>query len=298
MLCAHSSRRSSALAFLLASLLAVAVPAAAQVTGTIAGTTKDASGAVLPGVTVTVTGPALQRASASATSSADGTYRVTLLPPGTYDVKFELSGFCAVSRRAVEVAINQQTTVDASLAVGGVTESVDVSGTSPLVEVNRSDLTSRVSSRTIDALPLNGRNFVDLVGLAPGARPVPEGQQGANVSIFGERGSAVSFLVDGAENNDPLNGGASLRYTQDSIREFEVITTGYEAEFGRAQGGVVNIATRSGTNALDGRAFWFRRDDAFDSSNVEGQEPPALGRNQWGGTLGGPVKRDKAFFFG
>ena len=298
MLCAHSSRRSSALAFLLAALLAVAVPAAAQVTGTIAGTTKDASGAVLPGVTVTVTGPALQRASASATSSADGTYRVTLLPPGTYDVKFELSGFSAVSRRAVEVAINQQTTVDASLAVGGVTESVDVSGTSPLVEVNRSDLTSRVSSRTIDALPLNGRNFVDLVGLAPGARPVPEGQQGANVSIFGERGSAVSFLVDGAENNDPLNGGASLRYTQDSIREFEVITTGYEAEFGRAQGGVVNIATRSGTNALDGRAFWFRRDDAFDSSNVEGQEPPALGRNQWGGTLGGPVKRNKAFFFG
>src|SRR6185436_11720208 len=201
MLCAHSSRRSSALAFLLAVLPAVAVPAAAQVTGTIAGTTKDASGAVLPGVTVTVTGPALQRASASATSSADGTYRVTLLPPGTYDVKFELSGFSAVSRRAVEVAINQQTTVDASLAVGGVTESVDVSGTSPLVEVNRSDLTSRVSSRTIDALPLNGRNFVDLVGLAPGARPVPEGQQGANVSIFGERGSAVSFLVDGAENN-------------------------------------------------------------------------------------------------
>ena len=298
MLSAHSSRSSSSLAILLASCIAFAAPAAAQVTGAIAGTIKDASGAVLPGVTVTVTGPALQRASATAQSSSDGTYRVALLPPGIYDVKFELAGFTAVSRRAIDVAINQQTTVDASLAVGGLTESVDVSGATPLVEVNRSDLTSRVTSRTIDALPLNGRNFVDLVGLAPGARPVPEGQQGANVSIFGERGSAVSFLVDGADNNDPLNGGASLRYTQDSIREFEVITTGYEAEFGRAQGGVVNIATRSGTNDLDGRAFWFRRDDALDSSNVEGQEPPALGRNQWGGTLGGPVKRNKAFFFG
>jgi outer membrane receptor protein involved in Fe transport len=279
-------------------ILACASPAAAQVTGTIAGTIKDASGAVLPGVTVTVAGPALQRASATAISAPDGTYRVTLLPPGLYEVHFDLAGFSAVSRREVDVAINQQTTIDVALAVGGVAESVDVAGTVPLVEVNRSDLTTRVTSRTIDALPLNGRNFVDLVGLAPGARPVPEGQQGANVSIFGERGTAVSFLVDGAENNDPLNGGAALRYTQDSIREFEVVTTGYEAEFGRAQGGVVNIATRSGTNNLDGRAFWFRRDDALDSSNVEGQDPPALGRNQWGGTLGGPIKRNKAFFFG
>ena len=282
----------------MALVAALTSPASAQVTGSIAGTIKDASGAVLPGVTVTVTGPALQRASATTITQPDGTYRVPLLPPGLYEVRFELSGFSTVSRRGIDVAINQQTTVDAALAVGGVAESVDVAATVPLVETSRSDMTSRVTNRTIDALPLNGRNFVDLVGLAPGARPVPEGQQGANVSIFGERGAAVSFLIDGAENNDPLNGGAALRYTQDSIREFEVITTGYEAEFGRAQGGVVNVATRSGTNTLDGRAFWFRRDDALDSSNVEGQEPPALGRNQWGGTLGGPVRRDKAFFFG
>lgn len=277
---------------------ALTAPVEAQVTGSIAGTVRDASGAVLPGVIVTVTGPALQRRSATATSEADGTYQVSLVPPGIYRVTFELTGFSTVSRPQVEVAINQRTTVDVALAVGGVAESVDVAGAVPLVEISRSDITSRVTSRTIDALPLNGRNFVDLVGLAPGARPVPEGQQGANVSIFGERGAAVSFLVDGAENNDPLNGGAALRYTQDSIREFEVITTGYEAEFGRAQGGVVNVATRSGTNDLDGRAFWFRRDDALDSSNVKDQEPPALGRSQWGGTLGGPVKRDKAFFFG
>ena len=152
-------------------------------------------------------------------------------------------------------------------------------------------MSSRVTSRTIDALPLNGRNFVDLVALVPGARPVPEGQQGANVSFFGERGTAVSFLVDGAENNDPLQGGSALRYTQDSVREFEVVTTGYEAEFGRAQGGVVNVITRSGTNRLDGRAFWFLRDDALDASNVEGQDAPKLSRDQWGGTVGGPIKR-------
>ena len=291
--------------FLIAPLLLLLVlvpglarPAAAQVTGSIAGTVKDASGAVLPGVTVTVTGPALQRQSVSATTAADGTYRVPLVPPGTYDVKFELSGFSPASRSNVDVALNQQTTVDAAMSVGGVSESVNVAAAVPLVEVTRSDMTSRVTSRTIDSLPLNGRNFVDLVGLAPGARPVPEGQQGANVSIFGERGAAVSFLVDGAENNDPLNGGPALRYTQDSIREFEVMTSGYEAEFGRAQGGVVNVVTRSGTNAMDGRAFYFRRDDSLDSSNVKDQKPPKLGRNQWGGTLGGPIRRDKAFFFG
>ncbi|HET7619801.1 MAG TPA: TonB-dependent receptor [Vicinamibacterales bacterium] len=285
-------------------LLWTAAPSRAQVTGSIAGTIKDASNAVLPGVTVTVTGPALQRESATAVSATDGTYRIPLVPPGVYEVHFELAGFAPIARTDVEVAINRQTTLDVSMAVAGVSESVQVSGTVPLVEVARSDMTSRVTSRTIDALPLNGRNFVDLVALAPGARPVPEGQQGANVSIFGERGTAVSFLVDGAENNDPLQGGAALRYTQDSVREFEVVTTGYEAEFGRAQGGVVNVITRSGTNAVDGRAFWFRRDDAMDSSNVPAQEgqpkqdAPKLGRDQWGGTLGGPIKRDKAFFFG
>jgi outer membrane receptor protein involved in Fe transport len=279
-------------------LTACAAPAAAQVTGSIAGTVHDASGAVLPGVTVTVTGPALQRANEVVTTAADGTYRIPLVPPGVYEVKFELSGFAPITRTNVEVALNRQTTLDEAMSVAGVSESVQVSGVVPVIEVTRSDMSSRVESRTIDALPLNGRNFVDLVALAPGARPVPEGQQGANVSIFGERGAAVSFLVDGAENNDPLNGGAALRYTQDSVREFEVVTTGYEAEFGRAQGGVVNIITRSGTNDLNGRGFWFRRDDALDASNVPNQDPPKLSRNQWGGTAGGPIVRDRAFFFG
>ena len=274
------------------------LPAAAQVTGSIAGTVHDASGAVLPGVTVTVTGPALQRANEVVTTASDGTYRISLVPPGVYEVKFELNGFGPITRTQVEVALNRQTTLDEAMSVAGVSESVQVSEVVPVIEVTRSDMSSRVESRTIDALPLNGRNFVDLVALAPGARPVPEGQQGANVSIFGERGAAVSFLVDGAENNDPLNGGAALRYTQDSVREFEVVTSGYEAEFGRAQGGVVNIITRSGTNQLNGRGFWFRRDDALDASNVPDQDPPKLSRNQWGGTAGGPIVRDRAFFFG
>ena len=104
--------------------------------------------------------------------------------------------------------------------------------------------------------------------------------------------------MDGADNNNPLNGGPFIRYTQDSIKEFEVITTGYEAQYGRAQGGVTNIVTRSGTNELRASAFLFGRNDSLDSSNVDNQDAPKLERYQWGGSFGGPVKRDKAFFFG
>jgi hypothetical protein len=287
-----------------AAACACAVPASAQVTGSIAGTVRDSSSAVVPGATVTVRGPSLQRESASTTSAADGAYRLPLLPPGAYEVTVELQGFATQTRRNVEVAVNQQTTLDVTMSVAGVAEAVTVSSAVPIVDVARSDVAQTVSQRTIDALPLNGRNFTDLVALVPGAKPDPTLTSTTNVEIFGERASAVSYLVDGAENNDPVNGGALVRYTQDSIKEFEVITTGYAAEFGRAQGGVANIVTRSGTNALAGRAFWFTRNDALDSNNIPASgttpapDPPKLERYQWGGTAGGPVVKDRAFFFG
>ena len=294
----HMPRRLAAGAAVM-TLIAVGPRAAeAQITGSVGGNVHDASGAVLPGVTVTVRGPSLQKESVAALSGANGAYRVALIPPGVYDVTAALPGFTPQTRKDVEVAINQQTTLDFSMAVGGRSEAVEVEAEIPLVEVERSAVSARVSQQTIDALPLNGRNYVDLVSLVPGALPVPGGPQGANVSIFGERGAALSFLVDGAENNDPLNGGPAVRYTQDSVREFEVITTGYEAEFGRAQGGVANIVTRSGGNAWQGSAFTFARNDSFDTSNVPHQDPPKLKRYQWGGTLSGPLKRDKAYVLG
>jgi outer membrane receptor protein involved in Fe transport len=294
----HPSRRLLAATAL---LVASAVPAHAQVTGSIAGTVRDTSDAVLPGVSITVRGPALQRESVSTTTGADGVYRVPLLPPGTYDVAAELEGFAPQTRRRVDVAVNQQTRLDISMGVAGVSEAVTVASSVPIVDVARSDVAQTVTQRTIDALPLNGRNFTDLVALVPGAKPDPALTSTTNVEIFGERASAVSYLVDGAENNDPVNGGALVRYTQDSIKEFEVITTGYAAEFGRSQGGVANIVTRSGTNAIDGRAFFFTRNDKFDSNNIPAPnppKPPTLERYQWGGTAGGPIVKDRAFFFG
>jgi hypothetical protein len=284
--------------FLIAGLTLIPAATHAQTTGTIAGTVRDASGAVLPGATVTVTGRALQRENATTVTGADGIYRLPLLPPGVYDVTVTISGFASQNRTAVDVPLNQTVTLDFQLSVAGVSETVRVTSDVPLVDIARSDLSSRVTNQTIDALPLNGRDFVDLIALVPGAKPEPSSSQNANVQIFGERAGAISFLVDGAENNDPVTGGPQVRFTQDSIREFEVMTTGYEAEFGRAQGGVANIITRSGTNDFDGRAFWFRRDDSIDTSNVPDQEPPSLDRDQWGGTLGGPIVRQRAFFFG
>jgi outer membrane receptor protein involved in Fe transport len=297
--------RLSAASIVLIGLLISSVELSAQIAGTIVGVVHDASGAVLPGVAVKVTGPTLQRESVSVVTGPDGTYRVPLVPAGEYTVTAELSNFQPQRRDAVRVAVNQEVVLDFTLTVAGVAEKVDVTSTVPLVETTRSDVTNRVTTETIEALPLNGRNFVDLIGLVPGARPDPgQGSSGNNVSIFGERGASVSFLVDGAENNDPLNGGPLLRYTQDSIREFEVMTTGYNAEFGRAQGGVANIITRSGRDRIDARVFWFGRNDRFDSSNIptaageEQQDVPKLTRNQWGGSAGGPLKRQLAYFFG
>ncbi len=303
-----SSRRLSLL-FCLIGSICMTLPAFGQVTGSIAGLVRDSSGGVLPGATVTISGPALQRQSVVVTAGADGIYRVPLVPPGTYQVVVELAGFNPQTRRNVEVTLNQQTTLDFALSVAGVAESVDVTAQPPLIEVTRSAPASSVTQQTIDNLPLNGRNFTDLIALVPGAKPDPNvGSSNANIEIFGERAVAVSYLVDGAENNDPVYGGPLMRFTQDSILEFEVITTGYEAEFGRAQGGVANIVTRSGTNAYNGRAFWFVRNDSLDASNVPAPSPrppdyvkpeaPKLERYQWGGTLGGPIVRDKAFFFG
>ena len=270
----------------------------AQVTGSITGTVRDSTGALVPGVSITVKGSSLPGGSVITPTRDDGTYLVSLVSAGTYEIEVEFPGFTPQSKSGVQVAVHQQLILDFRLTVDPIAHRLEVVAKIPLMEVSRSDLNSRVSTSTIETLPLNGRNFTDLIALTPGAKPEPAGNQGTDISIFGERGAAISYLVDGADNNDPLSGGALQHFTQDSIQEFEVMTTGYEAEFGKAQGGVVNIITRTGGNNFSGSVFGFFRNDALDSSNVEGQDAPPLERRQWGGTLGGPLKTNRAFFFG
>ncbi len=274
---------------------------AAEITGSIVGTIRDESGSAAQGATVIARGGGLPAEGRTATSSASGAYRLPLLPPGVYEVEVRLPAFGSQVRKAVEVALDAETHLDFVLRPADRQEAVEVLAEAQVLDTRRSEVSTRISQQTIDALPLNGREFVDLVRLVPGATPVTGGAPGGRldqISIFGERGAALSFLVDGADNNDPLNGGPFIRYTQDSIKEFEVITTGYEAQYGRAQGGVTNIVTRSGANDFGASAFLFARNDALDSSNVDKQAPPKLERYQWGGSLGGPIKRDQAFFFG
>jgi len=294
--------RAPVVAVLLALALATATGTrAAEITGSLAGTVKDESGAALPGATVVVHGGRLPAEGQTVTTSPSGEYRLSLLPPARYSVEVALSAFAAQARKDVEVGLDTETRVDFVLRPAGREESVDVVAEAPVVDPRRSEVSTRITQTTIDTLPLNGREFVDLVKLVPGATPATGGAPGGDlnqISIFGERTAALSFLVDGADNNNPLSGGPFVRYTQDSIQEFSVITTGYEAQYGRAQGGVTNIITRSGTNDWRASAFGFGRNDSLDASNVDGQDAPKLERYQWGGTLGGPVKRDKAFLFG
>ena len=285
----------SLLAILTIALLPVA--SHAQVAGSISGTVTDASGGALAGVTATVRGPSLQRDSLQAVTGADGRYRLSPIPPGDYELTFELQGFQRLVIEGVRVAIHQAVTLDGTLELVTVEETVTVVSEAPAVDVTRTEQSTNIAPESIENLPLNGRNFEDLVSLVPGVKPDPAAVRDQRFSIFGERPAATGFIVDGGDNNDPLDGGAFQRFTQDSIQEFQVITTGYEAEFGKAQGGVVNVITRSGTNAFKGSAFYFLRDDSFDSSNVSGQEVPKLERDQWGLSAGGPLAKDRAFFF-
>ncbi len=274
-----------------------ASPSLAQINGSISGFTRDAQGSALPGVRVTLTGDALQRRELTATSTSDGAYRLFPIPAGTYTVDALVDGFAPSRREDVVVGVNASLTIDWVMQLTAVTETVLVTGDAPLIELTRTETASRIPEEAIENLPLNGRNVEDLVNLVPGVKPNPSGVADQQFSIFGERASSTSFIVDGGDNNDPLDGGAFQRYAQDAIQEFEVITTGYEAEFGRASGGVVNVVTRSGTNQLKGSAFYLMRDDSFDSSNVSGQDVPDLERDQYGASLGGDFVENKAFYF-
>jgi hypothetical protein len=277
----------------------VAAPAAGQITGTVRGTVSDQQGGVLPGATITATSPNLHRSDVFATSGPDGRYQIVGLPAGTYRLAVTMPGFTSETLTDIRVGLNEAVTVDLKLTLATVQESITVTGESPIVEVKKSGLSQEVTTETIENMPLNGRQFLDLVGLAAGTAPRPAvSQQGSGVTVFGERSITNSFLVDGLENNDDFTRDFAEFYIQDVIQEFKVELGGYKAEFGRASGAVANVITKSGSNDLRGRGFLFGRNDALDSSNVTRQEPPNLRRTETGGYLGGPIARERMWFFG
>jgi hypothetical protein len=293
-------------ALLLFLLFASAIDAYAQSTySAIQGTISDDQGGVLPGVTVTITNTATGLAR-SAVTNERGSYRVPNLPPGPYTVKAELAGFSPQERRNVELAMGSEISIDLRLGLATLQESVTVSGQTPLVETTQKSIETNVSPAEVDSLPLKTRNFSDLALLAPGVGVDTTSANSNTDSIsfggFDER--YKSTWLEGVDINDDVTRGGTTQsdavrhsFSQESIQEFQVLANQYSAEFGRSGSGVINVLTKSGTNTFRGRAFYFLRDDSFDKPNVLASGKVPFQTKQWGGTYGGPLRRDRAHFF-
>jgi hypothetical protein len=303
---------------LLALVWGVSASVAAQTasTGAVAGTISDNTGAVLPGVTVTVTNQSTGEAR-TANTGTDGSYAVPLLTPGNYHVEAVLSGFKAITRTGVQVNVTERLTIDFRLEVGGIEESVTVQAVAQLAQTSSSALGRVVDERAVQSLPLVTRNYTQILGLSPGitvgvtnAAELGRGTGGTVVSRTSVHGSRVydhNFQIDGIEVNDfeTSTGGNTAGIAvpnPDTIQEFKVQTGQYDASFGRNAGANVNIITKSGSNEFHGTAFEFFRDDAMNANDYffkrAGQPKPVLQQHQFGGTLGGPVVRQRLLFFG
>jgi hypothetical protein len=268
--------------------------------GSIAGVVKDASGAGVPQAKITLTSTATN-AKLTITAGANGEFSFLQLAPSTYSIVVEAAGFKkAVSTAVVEV--DQITHADFALEVGDVSQSVEVAGTAPLLETDKTTLSSVVDTRTIANMPLNARQYMDLALLTPGVVPSQPGQQGGGFNIAGARSQSNLFLLDGVSNMDTQIGSAlgNFRIT-DAVQEFDVQTSVPTAEFGRGHGAQVNIVTKSGSNQLHGSAFEYFRNSNLDAAdfftNRLGGAKSTLHRNQYGAAAGGPVIKDKTFFF-
>ena len=294
---------------LIAVLFLPALAAAQGTTGSISGTITDAQKAVMPGVTIVVT-HADTGTSRTQVSDEHGRYRVLDLPPGTYTATAELSGFLKVTRNQLVVAIGQDTLADMQMQVGGVTEEVTVSGESSAVSIGNTVAGGVVTTKQIAELPLNGRSFLQLATLQPGVitsrgtgKDFTGGFSSTQLSIGGARPEQTGFLMDGTNIADVSDKAPSslsgVLLGVDTVQEFSVQTHGYNAEFGRAAGGVMSSVTKSGTNTVHGSAFEFHRDNALDARNYFATaDAPPFQRDQFGGTFGGPLMVNKLFYFG
>lgn len=264
--------------------------------GTLTGVVSDESGGALPGATITVLATSTNRVR-STVSSTDGGYSLSGLAPGVYDVRVELSGFRTLERSGVHVATGESVRLDAALSVGAVSESVTVVGDASQLRSATSGLGQVIDNEKILALPLNGRNFITLTGLAPGVA-LPPGSSLPRIN--GGRPRTNEYLYDGISVLQPEPGQVAFFPNIDAIQEFKLETNSPPAEFGRFNGGVVNLTTKSGTNALHGSGFEFLRNEALNARNYFASAnpvKPTYRRNQFGGVMGGPIQKDRTFFF-
>lgn len=282
-----------------------------NVTASIAGVVTDASGAVVPNIPVVATNEGTGARFQSMTDQ-DGQYAIRAVPIGTYSLSAEAQGFKRFETKGIRVQVNEVARVDISLTVGATTETITVSSQVLTVDTTTAVLKSVVDQKRIEDLPLNGRNPTQLMRLIVGTATdwradttsgtTYPGVRGG-VSVNGSRANATNFVLDGAQNNDHYSNAPNPMPNPDALNEFSVQTNNFSAEFGRQSGGIVNAVTKSGTNEFHGSGFWFVRNQSVNAANffapvVNGQKRlDGLKRNQFGATIGGPVVRDKTFFF-
>ncbi|HYY42758.1 MAG TPA: TonB-dependent receptor, partial [Pyrinomonadaceae bacterium] len=250
----------------------------------------------------------------SVTSDEEGIYRIILLPPGPYTVSASgVQGFQPTNLQNVTVTVGGKTTLDISLSVGGANIDVTVTAEAPVVETTRTSVSTTVNQRAIENLPVNGRNYLDFATLTPGV--IRDQNREGDLSVGGQKGTLNSLQVDGVDNNNTFFGQSFGRtgvrppyqFSEESVQEFQVNQNGFSAEFGRAGGAVINVVTKSGTNEFHGGAFEYFRDEALNANTPQNKATqflrglpnrrPPLQIHQFGGRIGGPLKRDKAFFF-
>jgi Carboxypeptidase regulatory-like domain len=298
-------------ALLLLGLLLTATAWAQVQTGRIVGTVTDAQRGVLPNATVTVTDSTTNQ-SVTVNTNERGDYVVTPLNPGFYRITISSTGFQKTVINSVEVQVGQSLRMDAELKVGEVDSTIEVTSSAPLLDTESGTLGHVVTNTQIVNLPLNGRSFYELARLTPGAAALPGGGNLLRIranfisgtAISGVRGRQTTFLMDGVDVTDHHQGGSLIQTSIDALQEFKVQQSAYSAEFSHA-GGLLNATTKSGANQFHGGLFEFLRNDKLDARNFFAQEREILKRNQFGGTIGGPVTipkiysgRNKTFFFG
>src|SRR5579864_5452514 len=302
-------KRSMLLILVVAVFLSSVSTLFAQVNSSAAlrGTVMDKTKAVIPNAEVRIgnreTG--LERATVS---GEQGLYQFDLLPAGRYEVRVAVKGFSTAVFQNVELAVSQTTTLDATLSPSTQAETVTVEATASLIDVQKTDVSRAVTPSEVQNLPLNGRDFVNLALLAPGARPVNSFDPTKNrIGVFATNGSSgrnVNITVNGVDDKDGTVGGPVMQLPLEAIEEFNISTQRFSAANGRSEGASVNVITKSGTNDFHGALYFFDRDQAFNALNYfeqtahggNGQKAP-FSRQQFGGSIGGPVKKDKTFLF-
>ncbi|MGD9904854.1 MAG: TonB-dependent receptor [Vicinamibacterales bacterium] len=292
----------------MAVALAVASLAAAQESinyASISGRVTDAQGAVVPGATVTARHLDTDVA-ATVVTDAGGRYRFQYLRVGRYQVTVELAGFAPVERQ-IALSVGSAFEIPITLAVQGVETTVTVAAEAPVLESARSQIAATVTAAEVQQLPLNGRNFLDVALLAPGVAPPninstqlfaeTSAVQGVGLSVGSQRNLSNSFIVDGLSANDDAAGLSGMPYGVDAVEQFQVVSSGGQAELGRALGGYVNVVTRSGTNQLRGTVYGFFRDDTLNAPNALSGTRLPMSQQQYGASVGGPIRRGGTFYF-